>query len=368
MSRDKPFLSKSESRSSASKVTSSEGTIAAGRDVVARAEHGGTAVIAVNIGITLEQYETGLRRKEKEVRAALARPEVVEKRSLLERELAATQTKLADLEATYEEQKARLAEASRALQDLKEDVAPEQLKRAQEALGAGFHVGANGVTNYLTLLDEIERSRNPDEPTLLVTFNYDTLLDRALDDLGVPLTTIEQYVSSDRFKLIKVHGSVNWVRKVTLNRLASGVSVFDQVIDRAADLPLIGRHELVGGFCAADSLGGSPVLPALAIPVQTKQEYECPAEHLQELRKLLPRVDKLLVIGWRANEQTFLKLLAASLQSDLRGMVVSGNETESNDTANRLNGAGINGVFQRADWGFTDLIKERPRLQAFLKQ
>ncbi len=48
-----------------------------------------------------------------------------------------------------------------------------------------------------------------DVPFGLITFNYDTFLDQAVEQvLGVPLTTMEDYRKAN---LIKPHGSINWI-------------------------------------------------------------------------------------------------------------------------------------------------------------
>ena len=65
---------------------------------------------------------------------------------------------------------------------------------------------AGGVTNYKTLLDQLEHYRRPDETVCLVTFNYDTLLEDALPTVGLKVLEIADYISSDRYKLIKLHG------------------------------------------------------------------------------------------------------------------------------------------------------------------
>jgi hypothetical protein len=69
---------------------------------------------------------------------------------------------------------------------------------------------AKGVTNYKTLLDQIERWRKPDEQVCLVTFNYDRLIEDALPAVGVEIRELSDYVGSDTYKLIKLHGSINW--------------------------------------------------------------------------------------------------------------------------------------------------------------
>ena len=44
---------------------------------------------------------------------------------------------------------------------------------------------------------------------VLVTFNYDTMIENALLGREVIIRDIDGYVTDDRYKLVKVHGSVN---------------------------------------------------------------------------------------------------------------------------------------------------------------
>ena len=72
----------------------------------------------------------------------------------------------------------------------------------------------HGVTNYEALLYLIRNRRDPD-PVCFVTFNHDTMLEEAIPTLGVEKpTAIQDYIKSPHYKLIKVHGSVNWGRMI----------------------------------------------------------------------------------------------------------------------------------------------------------
>jgi len=72
-----------------------------------------------------------------------------------------------------------------------------------------------GVTNYKTLLEELRHWRlSSGEKVCLVTFNYDTMLEAASVILGVHIQNISDYVSNETCKIIKLHGSVHWVREL----------------------------------------------------------------------------------------------------------------------------------------------------------
>jgi tetratricopeptide (TPR) repeat protein len=136
------YLHFSEKPKESTTITVSGGGIAAGGNVSATAAAGGNAVITtgnVTIGISLEQYEAGLKRKEQETRAELAQASASDKDklALLEKELTDVQAKLNNPQAALEEYKNKLAQAYRALDDLRQEIPLNQLEQAQQALAQG---------------------------------------------------------------------------------------------------------------------------------------------------------------------------------------------------------------------------------------
>src|SRR5690349_7411489 len=69
-------------------------------------------------------------------------------------------------------------------------------------------VEAYGITTYRHLLDRIEKHRQRYKGVSLVTFNYDTLIERAMaQDLGIAMGNMADYVSNSFYHLTKLHGS-----------------------------------------------------------------------------------------------------------------------------------------------------------------
>ena len=77
-----------------------------------------------------------------------------------------------------------------------------------EAEENGLRRVPDEVTNYVDFLADVEAWRAAhQERVALVTFNYDTLLDRALYSvLGWSLDTIDSYMSENDYRLFKLHG------------------------------------------------------------------------------------------------------------------------------------------------------------------
>jgi len=220
----------------------------------------------------------------------------------------------------------------------------------------------NGITNQKTLLDQIARWRKPSEEVCLVTFNYDRMLEDALWGIGLKIRSIGDYVGDPIYKLFKLHGSVNWGRLLdtpTGPDFDASNSV-DTLIDRAADLKITDEFRLVSTH-PVQSDGSDVLVPAIAIPVQSKTHFECPAEHLHVLRELIPKTTKLLMIGWRASENHFLKLLApgGGFTRTMPVLSVAGGETEAEQSVANLTNAHISATRIRFDGGFTDFIVSR---------
>jgi hypothetical protein len=229
--------------------------------------------------------------------------------------------------------------------------------------GAAWRGVAKGVTNYKTLLDFIERGNTKSGPVCLVTFNYDTLLEDALSDFGLPVTAFSDYTKRHPFyRVFKVHGSVNWARIVDNEILSQNPthpwSVTHEWIERAAELRVLDYYVLSTSYPTA-VVGGRPAFPAIAIPVEREKNFECPPNMIEELKELLPQTTKILVIGWRATEQHFLDLLRIYVRRGTDLHVVAGGKTDAEEARVRICRALMNSppsYISESAGGFTDFI------------
>jgi hypothetical protein len=221
---------------------------------------------------------------------------------------------------------------------------------------------AHGVTNYVTLLDQLRRTRSS-EPVLLVTFNYDTLIEKALESVGISITKISDYIHYEAFKLFKLHGSIQWAREVTKPAITnvSDRNVWDivnELIENAGTLKLSDSYRLMSGR-PIGKIDNTPLFPALAIPVETKRVFECPSEHLDCLRAHLPKVTRILIVGWRATERHFLALLKDHLATEVDIQPVVNNEEEAREILSRIGAAGIGAKGMPTPLGFTEYVVTR---------
>lgn len=193
----------------------------------------------------------------------------------------------------------------------------------------------SGITTYKELLNIIDHWQlKTREEINLITFNYDTLLDEACrTELGMDLTKTESYVKNETmYKLFKVHGSIDWNRKVT-NVAGEPINSTEHMI-YTEDYFTINEQFPGGDFIKA--------IPAIAMPTQTKSAFEFPELHLNGMKEAINKTNLLLIIGWRGAENHFLELWKNHDHSNLKKLqIVSGDMQGALETEGNLNEAGV---------------------------
>jgi hypothetical protein len=199
---------------------------------------------------------------------------------------------------------------------------------------------AGGLTNYGALARHIALTIPEDEDVCFVTFNYDTLLERALGKYkSESFEELDGYISG-KYKVFKVHGSADWGRQLREEpgQHLDGDELRRWMIDRGNDLN-IGTVFVRLAAPSPRDRDGHPVLPAISIPVQGKtvDSFECDEGHLAALESSLTRLRKVLVIGWAGNEEHFLGMLNRPNPPEYPlVMVVSNGEKAAEATGQRL--------------------------------
>ena len=245
-------------------------------------------------------------------------------------------------QANLEAELASLIEQSKRYQPLVSELLAARFYIQWVISEAGKAVGSVGMTNYASLVRKLDIWRHGlDEPVLYVTFNYDTLIEDAFRSaLGMRMSSLAEYVSSNRAKLVKLHGSVHWYREITVE-IARSKPVMSKdelrtaVIEQAADLQVSDDVTVMYVPGRVQTTRGRPeytpnlLYPAIAVPVEAKPRYECPSSHLQALTELLPSVDRVLTIGWKGQEEGFLELMRTHLPANVHGHVVGNDPTRA---------------------------------------
>lgn len=219
----------------------------------------------------------------------------------------------------------------------------------------------NGVTNYAVLLDTIDRWRRrkaEEERVVLVTFNYDLLLeDACIRSLRHRLAEMDDYISGSPYFVFKPHGSVSWSRLVRFDRddpQPHAMIEYPKLVHLRSDFDVTSRIQ-----------SPQAAIPAIATPTRTKSDFECPPEHVQVFERMIPSVTRLLVVGWRGQEEHFLEK-CQGLSEEAVGMVVSEDPAHASETALHLPDRVKIDVSAGNFSGFTGLAVQEEQLTEWL--
>lgn len=199
------------------------------------------------------------------------------------------------------------------------------------------------VNNHRHLIDQINKRVGK---AIVVNFNYDTLFENNLSGINIENNySIDKYISGD-IKVIKIHGAHNWRYSPEINIekqnpynffVSGGQSLYEQYKDHEVYPTIIKNLDynrqdfLLNSYVEHEESpfpGGRFLyyLPAIAIPIASKSEYVCPKSHIEVLKAALPLVDRVIVIGWRAQDDYLLSLLKDHLKDFTRLTIVSTNK------------------------------------------
>ena len=180
-----------------------------------------------------------------------------------------------------------------------------------------------GVLNHQKVFDYARRF----ETVALVTFNYDTLIEYSLHGLGIRFPTIDSYVAGTKWKLFKLHGSIDWVGQTAVEISRSlNTSV---LIERSHEFYDLDYTCIRQKSARRDPENPQAELPALAIPTNNKSRFVCSPDHVSVLQEVIPRVTRILTVGWRGTEAHFVKILKrCGLRPETEWLIVC-EETEA---------------------------------------
>lgn len=190
--------------------------------------------------------------------------------------------------------------------------------------------------HYKNLLQKIDSYCNGQ--ACFVNFNYDLLLERSLNehsDGKFNYSNLDSYISSN-IKIIKIHGASNWrySPQETHSKQTAAVDFFTPF---AKDLILNPQKNQI--YPIAESIIGVNFnaeynkgldnwvvkLPALALPLKNKPvNYVCDDSHIDKLKECIKTIDRILIIGWRGEDQFLLSTLKDELKDkSLRTKIVT---------------------------------------------
>lgn len=174
-------------------------------------------------------------------------------------------------------------------------------------------------TTYVDLIYQLKEWIDDDPRTRfvdIVTFNYDNLIEKAMEnvysyDWGIKnQTPMSAYYGGTNLRIYKPHGSINWYRT------AKGADT-DFHYHTAKEAFRWFNQIYIGdqfGFVDPDVFNDLNVnksyIPAIAVPLRNKTDFqECPEEMFQAMIKAINASDKLITFGWKGSDNHFVDLL-----------------------------------------------------------
>lgn len=179
------------------------------------------------------------------------------------------------------------------------------------------NAGLSNVIKLLSLIQDYVIKTNED--VLIVNFNYDLLIENALKNMysNVTFAQMGDYLRN-KIKLIKPHGSCNWHKAITANgiRRKNGESLSQAIFtgDYTQEKidSLLQPAFYISPYNTQDvQISGQyhSLFPQIYIPLKSKDGFTMPKEQEDYLYEFLPKVDSILIVGWKGNESHFNNVL-----------------------------------------------------------
>lgn len=230
-------------------------------------------------------------------------------------------------------------------------------------------------TRYVDLLTKLE---NIEEDYRLISFNYDTLLDRAVQDIsGITLNKFEKYLKAN---YIKLHGSVNWfvgkrgddenVREnYSISHATERIRVYAENYYKRSEAlnwstmqiyepkaPILNDDDAVTNKMSRHAI----YYPLMFIPVTVKM-YNLVSDFEKNLLKpaeeMIQKAHDIFVIGYRARDDIARYLLRFTAPT-ARVRVISTSMLEARSIADSIRPFAINCKdIDGMQWKFEELVE-----------
>ena len=223
----------------------------------------------------------------------------------------------------------------------------------------------NKRSNYNSLMSLASKyAVSKGESIIVTSFNYDTLLEQAIEAVfGYTYKQIGDYIDTNRkLILFKPHGSWNWVRYFKTNTAA--LSAINK--NRLFSLDIYSKKKSYSELfrevedkveidntpsLTNNSPTNKKFLPQLLIPFTDKDDFVMPFNQRILLEANLDKIQEILIIGWKGTEQVFKDLLQTKLGHKKIKITVA---NKKDDTIQRI----LSSVLPNAEWNFQDTFSE----------
>lgn len=215
--------------------------------------------------------------------------------------------------------------------------------------------------NYASLVSITQHSNISE--VAYITLNYDLFLEHAIQaEYIASFDRLENYIPADKkWKLIKLHGSANWGRKIKDKAIRNGGSEINALLENVAFMNLdndLQDQYLIDKSYRQEIPKATSLYPALSVPVDGEYKMNCPPEHLEAVKKFLKDCQEVLIIGISGRDQDLLELLNDSLPPSFTMNIVShDNVEEVADRFRKVSSKMRQAGYRTYNRGFSDFIE-----------
>lgn len=192
----------------------------------------------------------------------------------------------------------------------------------------------DSVTLYIELLNKLKdwvlESRN-NRFVDIVTFNYDTLLEDAMENvyphdwrIKNDANRISAYYQGANLKIFKPHGSIDWGREITKDDKHFQFYDLKDVVKNFNTINLANSIKYISPDDFINMSLEKNYVPAIAVPFKGKTDFqECPKEMLDEMVEAIKDADKVMTLGWKGTDKHFTEILKTKNKKVDKVFVVS---------------------------------------------
>jgi len=191
-------------------------------------------------------------------------------------------------------------------------------------------------SNYMTLIGRIFDLDL--DKVIFITTNYDLLFDKALHhhpateaNFSISDGNMSKYITASDWVYIKLHGSIDWGRKIKKNSIKNEAKTLPGLVDNVRKLGDSLENSLEDEIIKDSSFNQEErelIYPAISVPVG-ENKFNCRGEHIESLKTLLDYCQHFLIIGFSGYDNDILELLDKKRGGFGKVLFVSGSRTEA---------------------------------------
>lgn len=172
---------------------------------------------------------------------------------------------------------------------------------------------------------------------LVISLNYDTLFEQALERaLDLSFSGMLDYFNPARaWKVLKPHGSVNWIKRLKDSEDVphNSVEAYVSFIDGLEKLNFLDAEPILSSHPDKLLLDGKAIYPQITIPLEGKYDLLCPEEHVRLAKEFVAECGTFCVIGSSLKDDDVVNdIIKASLRKSVEALVaVTGDEGTGNE-------------------------------------